>query len=101
MGRSTTSFPQRANEALRAAIAQEVARRSNATSLITVVGVSFERKRKEVQVSVSVFPEYKTREALAFLQRHARDFARVAAGVLRSRGIRVRFLAPPARETTH
>ncbi|GIW68121.1 MAG: hypothetical protein KatS3mg099_069 [Candidatus Parcubacteria bacterium] len=92
--------PQRINEALRETIAEEIARLSNATSLITVVGVVYLPAKKEVRAAVSVYPEHKTPEALAFLRRHARDIARVAARAIRERNVRVVFPAPPANWLT-
>ncbi|GIW69112.1 hypothetical protein D6792_04025 [Candidatus Parcubacteria bacterium] len=94
---SSAGAPQRINETLREIIAQEIARLSNATSLITVVGVVYLPAKKEVRAAVSVYPEHKTPEALAFLRRHARGIARVAARAIRERNVRVVFPAPPAK----
>ena len=68
---------EKLREAIRHAAAEFLAQESNRTSLITVTGVSLTPKGDRASILITVFPEDKEEEALAFATRQGgalRDF---------------------------
>lgn len=68
---------EKIREAIRHAAAEFMAERSNRTSLITVTGVQLSPKRDKAAILITVLPEDKEKEALAFAARTGgalRDF---------------------------
>ncbi|MEK7087688.1 MAG: ribosome-binding factor A [Patescibacteria group bacterium] len=72
-----SSKSEKIREAIRHAAAEFLSETSNRTSLITVTGVQLSPKRDQATVLITVFPESKEEEALAFAGRSGgalRDF---------------------------